>query len=181
MLLCLFLVLACVYDYGFRRIPNLLVLFICVTGFAVSGISQGVGGMGRYLLCALLTMGLLYFPFRIGVLGAGDVKLLGVCAGFYSGRVSVRFVCAAFVFAAVAALVKLLLERSLQKSLLRFRDYVMRLCAQGKWQMYFEDNGERRRAGICLAGPMLCSAFWCNAFVCGGSFEKALHIWGGIN
>ena len=73
----LLLVVACASDARNRRIPNVLVLITAVTGilFAViakswaSGLWQAGAGLGTGLL--------IWLPlYALGMLGAGDVKLL---------------------------------------------------------------------------------------------------------
>ena len=160
-ILCLFLVLACVYDYGWRRIPNFLVLVCFLTGLGRTYLKQGLGRAGIYLAAVVTVMCILYPAFKIGVLGAGDVKLFAVCAGYFPvGKIG-EFLFMSLGLAAVAAVFKIGKERSWKKCIDRFASYMEQL-AGGEWRLYIEDERERRAAGICLAGPMLGSAllYW---------------------
>ena len=74
--LCSFLGLAAVFDLRERRIPNWLVFLALGAGFLINawqGTEQFVSslwGVGLVILIFLL-------PFALGLMGAGDVKLLG--------------------------------------------------------------------------------------------------------
>ena len=63
--------------------------------------------------------------FYIGAMGAGDVKLLGVCAGYFSGEKVLCFLFFALLFAAVFALCKMYLARNLWDRLCYLGEYVM--------------------------------------------------------
>ena len=83
--LCILLAIACCFDYKTHRIPNWLIVCCMFAGLGYRLISGGDKGVLEYLASALLTTILLYFVFWIGAIGAGDVKMLGVCAGFFPG------------------------------------------------------------------------------------------------
>jgi prepilin peptidase CpaA len=74
--LVLLLGLAAAFDLKERRIPNWLVLIAALGGLLLhftSGVSQflnSLSGLG-------LGIGMLFIPFALGWLGAGDVKLVG--------------------------------------------------------------------------------------------------------
>jgi prepilin peptidase CpaA len=70
-------------DLRLRKIPN----FITVTGFftalTLAGHVGGVEGMGYALVGAAAIMLVLFAPFALGVLGAGDVKALMVLGALW--------------------------------------------------------------------------------------------------
>jgi prepilin peptidase CpaA len=74
--LLLFSGLSIGFDVYQRRIPNWLVLTGAVGGIAFS---LNEGGLSLYdsLLGLVLGIAILFIPFALGWLGAGDVKLLG--------------------------------------------------------------------------------------------------------
>ena len=129
--LCILLAIACCFDYKTHRIPNWLIVCCMFAGLGYRLISGGHKGVLEYLASALLTTILLYFVFWIGAIGAGDVKMLGVCAGFFPWNKVLYFLFFALMIAA-------------------FR------C--GRWKLYFAGEREGARAGICMAGPVFCSA-----------------------
>jgi len=93
----LFVVLAIslLTDIRQRKILNIVTLPAMVVGVFYSVVSQGIRGFG--MSCAGLVAGiaLLFIPFLMGGIGAGDVKLLGAVGAlkgpvfvFYSGLAS---------------------------------------------------------------------------------------------
>ncbi|MCQ2539059.1 MAG: prepilin peptidase [Acetatifactor sp.] len=72
---------ACIYDYRQGRIPNRLILCLIGVSVASAGVITGLSGIGHFLGQMLLVGGLLFILFHLDLLGAGDVKLIGVSAG----------------------------------------------------------------------------------------------------
>lgn len=106
----LLVIIAAVYDYRSRRIPNLLTMPAMVAGLALNACLSGGTGLEQSLLGLLLGVGLLLIPFAIGGMGAGDVKLLAA-VGALNGPHFVLFTC---IYGAIAggvmAVVLLLLK-----------------------------------------------------------------------
>ena len=155
--LCIFLLAACYYDCRYRRIPNLLSAAIFVAG-ALGTVFHPDRNMLCFLAVTLLLLLFLYPFFKLGVLGAGDVKLLGACAGFFAYEKLLTFLFFVLVAAAILSLLKLLTERSAGERFFYLWRYLVEVARRGKWQLYFENERERYKAGIPLAGPVLCSA-----------------------
>lgn len=65
-----------VSDLTTRRIPNYLTLGGALAGLAFQALSYGWGGLEDGLLGLLLGFGLLFIPYLLGGMGAGDVKAL---------------------------------------------------------------------------------------------------------
>ncbi|MBN6188056.1 prepilin peptidase [Aneurinibacillus sp. BA2021] len=93
-MLLIFLLTAAVYmDIRYRRIPNLVTLPGIAVGLllnAVQGWDPFVSALGGFLTGTAL----LFIPFALGGMGAGDVKLLA-CIGAFFG---VRFVLVTAIF-----------------------------------------------------------------------------------
>ena len=123
-----FLVAACSYDYRERRIPNYLILWMAIAGVGWRLWNGGTRGGLWYLGQAALVMAVLYPFFKIGGLGAGDVKLLGVAAGYLPAEKILGFLFCSLLVAAMISLVK-------------FR----------------KKGGKRQSRGVCLSGPILVS------------------------
>lgn len=126
--LCVFLVAACGYDYREKRIPNYLILWIAIVGAGWRLWSERAPGGLWYLGQAAIVMASLYPFFQIGGLGAGDVKLLGVTAGYLPAQKILTFLFFSLLVAAMISLTK--------------------IRAKG---------GERRCSRVCLSGPVLVS------------------------
>lgn len=173
--LCVLLLCACVYDYRARRIPNWLIvlLFLGAVAMKMTEASDGVegdligseGGVNPVLLAGLLGMcmqmlgvlALFYGFFKIGALGAGDVKLLSVCAGFLPAPKILVFLFLSLFIAALFSLYRFLREQNIRERMQYLWEYLRDVMRSGAWQLYMENEDERRKNGICLSGPILCS------------------------
>ena len=148
--LCILLAIACCFDYKTHRIPNWLIVCCMFAGLGYRLISGGYKGVLEYLASALLTTILLYFVFWIGAIGAGDVKMLGVCAGFFPWNKVLYFLFFALMIAAVIALFKMYLERNMKDRLYYLGEYLWDVFRCGRWKLYFA--GEREGAGDLHGG-----------------------------
>jgi prepilin peptidase CpaA len=126
--LCVFLVAACGYDYKERRIPNYLILWMAITGVGWRLWNERAPGLPGYLGQAMFVMAILYPFFKIRGLGAGDVKLLGVTAGYLPAEKILVFLFCSLLVAAMISLAKI-------------------------WKR----DGKRRGGAVCLSGPVLVS------------------------
>ena len=155
----LLLLLAALADLKTDRIPN---------GFIALGVCVGVlGGLlcgldiRRTAVSVLLAFLLLYPLFRIGALGAGDVKVLMMTGSFVEVRVLLTIVVFSFLIGAVCALGKLLSERNGRERLYYFLSYLTEVMRTGQWKLYGEhtaqDYARYRRNKIHFTVPVLCS------------------------
>lgn len=156
-MLCAFLAAACCWDYKSRRIPNFLMGLMVIAGAGF----QWLQGGGRGVLCyagkALAAACLLYPLFRIGALGAGDVKLYGAAAGYLPFSKVFPFLFYSLLAAAVFSLLKMCKQRYFTERVKYFFSYLAEVAVTGSWKLYLENERERAAAGICLAGPALIS------------------------
>lgn len=155
--LCVLLAAACCFDYKYRKIPNFLILVAAVfgvcKGFLQGGIREAVFCVGA----AVLVMCLLYPLFRTGAIGAGDVKLLGVAAGYLPFKKILVFLFLSLLIAAVFSLIKMVKKRYFLERMAYFFDYVREVLKSGKLLLYLQGEQDRRAVGICLSGPILVS------------------------
>lgn len=68
---------AAVYDFKFRRIPNVFTLPAIVTGFMLNSIIGGWGGFYSSLWGFVVGGAVFLLIYAAGGMGAGDVKLIG--------------------------------------------------------------------------------------------------------
>ncbi len=162
LLLCIFLCIACYYDYKFCRIPNWLILMVFGLGTCMSLVTGSAGEVLGYLTAGFLLVILLYPLFRIGTLGGGDVKLYGVCCGFFPKDKILSFLFFSLLVAALFSLIRFIRKADLKERLSYLFSYVKGVADSGEWTFYWTDLQEKQRAGICLAGPILISVllFW---------------------
>lgn len=123
-----FLVAACNYDYREKRIPNYLIIWMAIAGVGWRLWNEGAPGELWYLGQAVLVVAILYPFFKIGGLGAGDVKLLGVTAGYLPAEKILVFLFCSLLVAAMISVVKM-------------------------WKR----GAGGAQGGICLSGPVLVS------------------------
>ena len=155
--LCTSLGVVCLFDYRKRKIPNLCVILILAMGAGRSVFQNGLSGLGVYLMVSVSVLLLLYPLFRIGGLGAGDVKLLCVCAGYFPPQRIFYFLFFSMLVSAVFSLIRLCRERDVRDRILYFCAYCAAVARSGKWSLYLPQKGERKLSGICMSGPVLCS------------------------
>ena len=159
--LCVSLLIVCLFDYTKGKIPNVFPISLLVWGMARGLFDSGFGQMGVYLLTTVVVLFLLYPLFRIGGLGAGDVKLLSVCSGYFSGSQIFHFLFLSMLISAVFSLIPLLKERNMRERASYFAEYCTDVIRSGKWQLYLPGQGEKRFRGVCMSGPILCSVLLC--------------------
>ena len=156
-ILCFFLCLACYFDYQHHRIPNWLISFILTVGIARAFCQNGMLGDIVFLIQGTVVI-LCFFPlFRIGTMGAGDLKLFGVCCGFLPGDRILYFLFFTLFFAAVHSFIRFTRREDVIERFSYLWTYLCEVAGSGKWKAYWQDGEERQKAGICLAGPVLLS------------------------
>jgi len=150
------LAVACFCDYLSKKIPNVLLVVMFLFGLGQQIL--GNGEIGIFFAVKTVSVCLVLYPlFQIGAIGAGDVKLYGICGGYLPGEKFLFFFFVSLLIAALISLLKMIYEGNLTERLRYFWDYVFSVLSAGKIRMYIEDERERRKAGICLAGPILAS------------------------
>ncbi len=155
--LFIFLCVACFFDYSRRKIPNILLLMMLITSVFRKFTESQWKGVFLFAGVVLLWMLVLYPLFKIGALGAGDVKLLGICAGYFPYSKILHFLFYSLLIAAIISLMKLLIQRNTKERLMYLAEYIVDVLRHGYFHLYFQNTRDSRQAGICLAGPVLGS------------------------
>ncbi len=145
--LLLLLFLAALADLKADRIPN---------GFIAAGIAIGLAGShlaGPGLLHSatsmLLAFLLLYPLFKIGTLGAGDIKVIIMTGCFLTAKEFLAVLAASFVIGAAISLVKLLAEHNGKERLVYLFSYVSEVIKSRHWKLYGEENLKQDRRLYC--------------------------------
>ena len=130
------LLLATFTDLKTDRIPN---------GFVMLGIVIGVSGnlwldsdIGQIAVSMLLAFLLLYPLFKIGALGAGDVKVFMMIGSFVEVKELLLILVISFVIGALCSLLKLLSEHNGRERMYYFLSYVLEVVRTRQWKMYGE-------------------------------------------
>ena len=155
--LCIFLAAACGYDYRRKRIPNVLIALMAILGVGWRFWESGVHGALSYFGEAVLVMCLLYPFFKIGSIGAGDVKLLGVSAGYLPSSRILMFLFISLLISAMFSLFKMWKESNIRERIGYLIAYLTDVARSGSWHLYLEEGEEKAAVGICLSGPVLLS------------------------
>lgn len=155
--LCALLMTAGGFDYCKRKIPNSLIVLIFLAGVLFRFRRDGTWGIPYYLGGMLAAMALVYFFYKIGTLGAGDVKLLGVIAGYLPFKKIFLYSFVSLLIAAIISLLKMLINKNLGERLSIFIGYFKEIANAGTLRPYPSVKGNDRSAGVCLSGPMLLS------------------------
>ena len=135
-LLLLLLFLAALADLKTDRIPN---------GFVVLGIAIGVLGslwhdvdIRQTVVSMLLSFLLLYPLFKIGVMGAGDVKVFMMVGSFVKVKELLIILILSFVIGALCSLIKLLSEHNGKERMYYFLSYISEVARTRQWKLYGE-------------------------------------------
>ena len=155
--LCVFLAVACGFDYRYKKIPNLLVAAMAAVGACRGLVWGGAWGLTCCVGAGVLAMCILYPLFKIGAVGAGDVKLLGTAAGYFPFKSFLVFLFISLLVAAVISLVKMLKKGYFLERMAYFLEYVRDVAKSGRFKLYLQNEQDRRAVGICLSGPVLVS------------------------
>lgn len=158
-LLLLLLFLAALADLKTDRIPN---------GFIVFGIIIGISGslwldsdIRQTAVSMLLAFLLLYPLFKIGALGAGDVKVFMMIGSFVEVKELLMILIFSFVIGALCSLLKLLSEHNGRERMQYFLSYISEVVRTRQWKIYGEhtvqDYERYRRNKIHFSIPILFS------------------------
>lgn len=83
--------MAAMTDVRTRKIPNMLIATSFIVATVVISIQGGIHATLDGLTAMVLTIAVLLIPFALGILGGGDVKLLGVLA-LWSGKEGMAYI-----------------------------------------------------------------------------------------
>lgn len=112
-MLCVIL-LAAVSDIRTGKIRNRLILLGYVSGFIISVYGGGIKIIPLWFLKIIIPVILFYLLFRIGALGAGDIKLFSVIAGFLTIKDFWICMVAAFLSGAVFCAGKIMFSKKMK-------------------------------------------------------------------
>ena len=155
--LCVLLLAACYCDYRKRKIPNYLIVAMVLTGVVWRFLMAGVSGAAVCVLQTVLIGSVLYPLFKIGAVGAGDVKLFGVTAGYLPFEKIFVFLFVSLLIAAMISLMKLWQYGNLRERLQYLMEYLADVWKSGSWRLYMENGVGSPDIRLCLSGPVFLS------------------------
>lgn len=156
-----FLCVACFQDVRLGKISNVLILATVLTGGIYNFSVSGWQGLPGWLLRMAVYLVILYPLFKIGTLGAGDVKLMVAVEGIFSWQDSVSYFVCVWFAAGIMALVKMLMEGNFMERLEYFFSYITDVAVMGKWQLYHKENAFQKEKSIYMSIPLLAGFLLC--------------------
>lgn len=112
-------VTACVAtDLHARRIPNLLSFPAAIAGIMLNGVYLGLAGIGLGIAGFALMVALLFVPFALGGIGAGDVKMMGAAGALLGPRLALVGLVAGMILGGVIVAAYLARRGKLEEKLL---------------------------------------------------------------
>lgn len=157
-IMTVFLAVAGILDHLTHKIPNLLTALMLVFSLVIKTSGEGPAALPGVVLRMILTAGIFFPFFAIGTLGAGDVKLMSVMAGFFGkGRAAV-FIFLALLIACAEGMILMLIRGQMKKRMLRLALYIKSFVKTGKAERYHACREAEAESGVALAGAMFISA-----------------------
>lgn len=151
------LIVAALFDYGCKKIPNWLIVLLFFWGMTREYILKGIPGLFSFPFFFFLIV-FLFFPFfRIGTLGAGDIKLLGVCAPFFPSDRIIWFLFCTMAVAAFSAVLHFVYYGNAPERFRYLAEYTRECLERKEFGLYEERKKQTKKNTICMAGPVLIS------------------------
>ncbi len=156
----LLLCLAALTDLRTDRIPNGLIVIGTIIG--MSGNLLVRSELLQSAASMLLAFVLMYPLFKIGALGAGDIKVFVMIGSFVKIEDFMAIFVVAFVIGAVFSVMKILTEHNGRERIGYFFSYVTEIFCTRQWKIYgehmIEDYRLYRSNKIHFTVPVLLSA-----------------------
>ena len=156
-ILLLLLLVAVLMDYAHDRISNGWLLFGSMIGLYLHGLENGWEEIYTVLPAVLLSFCILYPVYKIGALGAGDVKLFLMAGCFLTTEQILTVLVYAFVIGAIFSLAKMCKEDNLKERMQYFFSYLIDLLRTGQWKLYEQElcrDRDRYRHRIHFSLPI---------------------------
>jgi prepilin peptidase CpaA len=156
------LLIACATDVRSRRNPNVLVLVILVSGIAFSLATRPFGAAVVWSSAGvLLGFGIWFLFYIAGAIGAGDVKFFSAIGAWLGPSLTWRAALLAAVFGGLLAVIFLLRERRLAKTMHRI---VLAVSSRTIRMLETSEASMPRRSrlpyGVALASGAFIAAWW---------------------
>ncbi|MCC8029041.1 MAG: A24 family peptidase [Lachnospiraceae bacterium] len=147
-------------DLHTDRIPNSLICTGLAAGFLLMILPRTAYGWPGCLAGLLIPLMICWIPFRMGAIGAGDVKLLMVIGCLNGGRDVFYCIFLSFLLAAGISLGRLLSLRQFKSSLMLCFQYFQRTLLQRKMELYPERHRKYHTIHFSVAVFFGYAAWW---------------------
>ena len=126
-------------DFKYDRIYNGWITLGILLGLSLRIWENGWHDMGSAVAAMLFAFGILYPIYKIGALGAGDVKLFIMTGSFLTVNRSLRVIIVSFIIGAVFSLGKMISEENFMERMKYLTSYLVDVIRSGQWKLYGEN------------------------------------------
>ena len=142
----LFLIAAVLTDFKRDRIYNGWILFGILGGLFFHMQEDGWYSVCSAVIPIMSPFVLLYPIYKIGALGAGDIKLFMVSGSFFKTEQLIHIIAVSFIIAAFFSLMKMISEKNCKKRMKYLLSYLLETCRTREWKPYEEDSQRNTHA-----------------------------------
>lgn len=126
-------------DFKYDRIYNGWITLGILLGLSLRIWKCGWRDMGSAVAAMLLAFCILYPIYKIGALGAGDVKLFIMVGSFLSVNRLLYVIVVSFIIGAVFSLGKMISEANFMERMKYLSSYLADVLRSGQWKLYGEN------------------------------------------
>lgn len=116
--------LASVFDLKIRKIPNWLTFSLIFSGLLLNSYYGGMKGFEQSFLGLALGIFCLFFPFTLGGVGAGDVKLLGAVGSLVGPVLIFKIVLVSALFGGLFSLIFVIGKKRAKEVFIEIRNKI---------------------------------------------------------
>ncbi|MCR5719315.1 MAG: prepilin peptidase [Lachnospiraceae bacterium] len=135
-LLMIILIPICISDIKEKRIPNVLVALIFAWGSVYAVCNNGVFTYVSLIIRSLFFIGIFWYFFASGKLGAGDIKLMAATGLFFTGERFLFFILWTFIAGLVCVPLKRFLEKEKRIGFIKMSLPVFAAVTMGSMGLY---------------------------------------------
>lgn len=143
--LIVLLFLAAVWDVYRSKIPNVIIVMCSCYGMIYMFSS---GNVWRYLPGIIFPVLVMFPLYKIGVMGAGDIKLFSVLGFYFPLMESVSCIFVAFLLGAFGSLISLIRYGNFAERITYLFSYLKECFFQGRFRYYYLDSHGNQISGF---------------------------------
>lgn len=138
-------------DVKRRRIPNIVIILGVLSAMGIR-LCSGQAAQTGVVLVSMLIPFVLFFPiYKLGMMGAGDIKFLCMFSVLLSREQVIYFLFYACLLGAVWSLLRMIGQKSFVRRFVYFRDYIIKSVKSGTAEKYFtKEQGYKNTIAFAL-------------------------------
>ena len=133
-------------DFKRDRIYNGWILFGILAGLFFHMQEDGWYGACSAVIPMLIPFVLLYPIYKIGALGAGDIKLFMVSGSFLETGKLIHVIIVSFIIAALFSLMKMISVKNCKERMRYLLSFLLETSKTREWKLYEEDSKRKTYA-----------------------------------